>query len=240
MSSLHHFPFVLVISHLFIRLLWFLGMSWVSLFPPLTLPWFLGLLIPSFVPVFSMTTRSCYLYLFSERIADPHCVENFAPSFGSLYWPTTWRSLSLFDLDHKVIDLNWKIAHGVLYTAEHLSSFGLPVPLQCFCGAPVEILTHLLFACPLAQSVLSLLQSLLFPFSPMSLVLLPHHSLFGVDPSGLCATSRIFGYMLNACKFFIWLSRNDFRFCGLQPGTFPVRECEGMGQVQPAAPLQTF
>ena len=27
------------------------------------------------VPVSSMTTRSCYLYLLSKRIADPHCVE---------------------------------------------------------------------------------------------------------------------------------------------------------------------
>ena len=53
-----------------------------------------------------MTTKSCYLYLLSERIADPHCVGKFAPSFGPLYWSTTWRSLSFFDLDRKVIDLN--------------------------------------------------------------------------------------------------------------------------------------
>ena len=41
------------------------------------------------VPVCTMTTKSCYLFLLSERLADPHCVEKFAPSFGSLYWPTT-------------------------------------------------------------------------------------------------------------------------------------------------------
>ena len=107
------------------------------------------------VPVSSMTTKSCYLYLLSERVTDPHRVEKFTPSFGSLYWPLTWHSLSFFDLDRKVIDLNWKIAHGVLYTSERLSSFGLHVPLSCFCGAPVESLTHLFFASPLAQSVFS-------------------------------------------------------------------------------------
>ena len=112
------------------------------------------------VPVCTMTTKSCYLFLLSERLADPHCVEKFAPTFGALYWQTTWRSLSFFDLDRQVIDLNWKIAHGVLYTAERLSSFGLSVPLPCFCGAPVETLSHLFFACPLAQSVLAWLQSL--------------------------------------------------------------------------------
>jgi len=75
------------------------------------------------VPVCSMTTKSCYLFLLSERLVDPHCVEKFAPVFGALYWPSTWRPLSFFDPDRQVIDLNWKIAHGVLYTAERLVSF---------------------------------------------------------------------------------------------------------------------
>ena len=149
-----------------------------------------------------MTTKSCYLYLLSERIADPHCIEKFAPSFGVLYWPTTWCSLFLLDLDRRVIDLNWKIAHGVLYTAERLSSFGLPVPLPCFCGAPVESLTHLFFACPLTQSVLSWLQSLMFAFNPMCPVMLVRHSLFGLDPAELRVTACIFVYILNVCKFF--------------------------------------
>jgi len=156
------------------------------------------------VPVASMTTKSCYLYLLSERVTDPHCVVKFAPSFGSLYWPTTWRSLSFFDLDRKVIDLNWKVAHGVLYTAERLFSCGLPVPLSCFCGAPVESLTHLFFACPLAQSVLSWLQSLMFSFNPICPVLLVRHSLFGFDSAEVRVTPRIFVYILNVSKFFIW------------------------------------
>ena len=161
-----------------------------------------------------MSTKSCYLFLLSKRVTDPHCVEKFAPAFRVLYWPSTWRSLSFFDLDRQVIDLNWKIAHGVLYTAERLSSFGLSIPLPCFCGLPVETLSHLFFACPLAQSVLSWLQSLMFSFNPMSPVLLACHSLFGFDPAELRATPRIFVYILNVSKFFIWRSRNDFRFRG--------------------------
>ena len=101
-------------------------------------------------PVCSMSTKSFYLFLLSERLSDPHCVEKFAPAFGALYWPSTWHSLFLFDLDCQVIDLNWKVAHGVLYTAKRLSSFGMAVPLACFCGTPLETLSHLFFACPLA------------------------------------------------------------------------------------------
>ncbi len=176
------------------------------------------------VPVLSMSTKSCYLFLLSQRLADPHCVEKFAPVFGSLYWPTTWRSLSFFDLDRQVLDLNWKIAHGVLYTAERLSSFGLPVPLACFCGAPLESLSHLFFVCPLAQSVLSWLQSLMFSFSPMTPVLLVRHALFGFDSDELRVVPRVFAYILNVSKFFIWRSRNDFRFRSVRPGAVQVME----------------
>ena len=170
------------------------------------------------------TTKSCYLFLLSERSVDPHCVAKFAPMFGSLYWSTTWRSLSFFDLDRQVTDLSWKIAHGVLYTAERLSSFGLSVPLSCFCGAPVESLSHLFFSCPLAQSVLSWLQSLMFSFNPMSPVLASRHSLFGFDSDELRVTPRIFVYILNVCKFSIWWARNDFRFRSVRPGALPVIE----------------
>ena len=35
---------------------------------------------------------------------------------------------------------------------------------------------------------------------------------------------RVFVYILNMCKFSIWLARNDFRFRSLQPGAIPVIE----------------
>ena len=99
-------------------------------------------------PVSDMSTCLCYHYLLSENMVPPHCVGKFNTVYANLDWPTTWRSLSLFHLDRHVIDLNWTIAHGVLYTAQRLASFGLYVPLLCFCGAPVETLEHLFFFCP--------------------------------------------------------------------------------------------
>ena len=68
-------------------------------------------------PVFYMTTKSCYLYLLSVNVVQLHCVVKFVSTFGVLSWSTTWRSLTFFDPDRQVIDLNWRIAHGVLYTA---------------------------------------------------------------------------------------------------------------------------
>ena len=163
------------------------------------------------------TTKICYLYLLSENMVPPHCVEKFAPTFGTLHWPSTWRSLSFFDIDSQVIDLNWKIAHGILYTGECLVHIGLSVPLPCFCGSPVESLDHLVFSCPLAQSLLSWLQTLMFNFSHRCPVILCLHPLFGFSSDELRVTPCIFVYLLNVCKFVLWHSRNDFCFRDVHP-----------------------
>ena len=114
------------------------------------------------------------------------------------------------------------MAHGVVYTAERLLSFGLHVPSSCLCGPALESLKHFLFSYPLAQSVLGWLQSIMFLFSHMLPVLLPRLVLFGFNTNVLSALPRVFVYMLNVCKFCNWLAQNDFRFRAIQPGALPV------------------
>ena len=172
----------------------------------------------------SMSAKSSYCFLLSEHYSPPHCIEKFLPTFGVLYWSTTWRELFFFDPDRPVIDLNWKIAHGVLYTADRLLSFGYSYDPSCFCGHALESPSHLFFHCPLAQSVLSWLQSLMFSFSPSCPSLLCRHVLFGFSPGELRRVPRVFVYVLCVCKYFIWLARNDFRFRGLRPGALLVIE----------------
>ena len=129
-----------------------------------------------------MTSKCVYSFLMSESRGDPHCVEKFLPLYGVLYWPTTWRQLFFFDLDRPVIDLCWKISHGVLFTADRLIGFGYSIDPNCFCGLASECLPHLFFSCPLAQSALSWLQSLMFRFSSLSPSLVCRHVLFGFSP----------------------------------------------------------
>ena len=175
-------------------------------------------------PVSSLTTKSAYLTLVSELPGVPHCVGKFLPSFGPLYWPSTWRQLFFFDMDRQVIDLSWKVAHGVLYTADRLSSFGYAIPTACFCGHASESLDHLFFSCPLAVSVLSWLSSLLFLSSPSFGPVLLRHVRFGFSEDELLCVPRFFVYALNVCKFSIWVARNDFRFRDVQPGAVAVLE----------------
>ena len=173
-------------------------------------------------PIHSVTTKAAYLVLLSELSDTPHCVAKFRPLFGRLYWPSTWCQLFLFGLDRPVIDLFWKVSHGVLYTAERLVSFGYSVPLACFCSAPCESLRHLFFDCPLAQSVLSWLQSLLFCSSPLPPSIALRHVLFGFSPDELHAIPFAFVYLLNIAKFCIWWARNDFRFRNVPPSAIDV------------------
>ena len=52
--------------------------------------------------------------------------------YGDLYWPSTWSQLFCFNLDRPVIDLSWKVADGVLYTADRLIGFGYDVDATFF------------------------------------------------------------------------------------------------------------
>jgi len=72
-------------------------------------------------------------------------------------------------LDHQVRDLSWKVAHGVLYTADRLISFGYQLSLVCFCGYHLECPKHLFFLRPLAQSGLDWIFCLVW--SPLLVVL---------------------------------------------------------------------
>ena len=110
---------------------------------------------------------------------------------GVLYRSSTWRQLHFANFDCSVLDFSWKVAHGVVLTTQRLISFGLLVSQHCSCGPVLESLSQLLFACPLAQSVLSWLQSLMSRSSPMS----P----FGFNLDELRILSRFFFFVHFEC-----------------------------------------
>lgn len=168
----------------------------------------------------SMSAKSAYLYLLSAHFAPPHCKEKFLPHYGALYWSTTWRQLYFCPLDRPVIDLAWQVAHGVLYTADRLISFGYALDPNC---AP-ETPSHLFFECALAQSVLGWIQSLMFRVPIQCPALSCHHVLFGFSSSELCVVPRVFVYLLNLARYFLWRARNDHRFRDVRPGAVPVME----------------
>ena len=144
------------------------------------------------VAVASVSTKSCYVLLLSLSPCIPHCVSKFSPIYGPIDWKSTWASLYFLPLDRPVSDLNWKIAHGVLYTADRLISFGLDIPAACFCGTVLETTAHLFFCCPLARSGLDWIQTLLSTFSVDAPSLDVRHLLFGFSEADLRIVPKVF------------------------------------------------
>ena len=99
-------------------------------------------------PLSDVSAKSCYLFLLSKHYTSPHCMSKFRPQFGPLYWSSTWQSLSFFSLDRPVIDVAWKIAHGVLYTAIAL----FPLVTMSLRSASVALLQRLSNICFLHAS----------------------------------------------------------------------------------------
>jgi len=124
----------------------------------------------------SLTCKACCQLLLSLNPAQPHCVVKFRPVYGDLDWDSTWKTLFLCLWTGNSLT---SFGHGVLYTAHRLVSFGLNVPLDCLCGHSDETLGHLFFYCPLAQSGLDWIQSLLVRSSPLAPAITVRHVLFG-------------------------------------------------------------
>ena len=63
-----------------------------------------------------ISSRNTYALLRTRNYKEPHCIQKYLLIYGQLHWSQTWSQLHICNLDRKVIDLNWQIAHGVLYT----------------------------------------------------------------------------------------------------------------------------
>ena len=119
-----------------------------------------------------------------------------------------------------MIEISWQIAHRVPRTGHRLvSTFGMShIPIACLCYPwSVETLDQLFFSCPLAQAVLSWLQSLLFRCSALIPPLMCRHVLFGFNSEELRVVPPGFAYMLNVSKYFLRSARNDYRFWDIAP-----------------------
>ena len=169
------------------------------------------------------TTKILYTTLVEETGPTPHCVAKFEPVYGALYWPVTFKQLSLMPVDRKVRAHNWKIAHGVLYTADRLVGFGQQVDPKCFCSTAREDPPHLFFSCVFISALLLWAQTILLRVTPLCPSFQVRHLLFGFSADELEIVPPVATYLLNLIKYFVWLARNDLRFNGVVPDSARTR-----------------
>ena len=173
----------------------------------------------------SMSARSAYLYLLLAHFVPLHCKEKFFPLYGVLYWSTMWRWLYLCPLGETGHWLSLESSAWCSLYRWLLDLVWICFDPNCFCGAP-ETPSHLFFYCALAQSALGWIQSLMFRASNQCPSLSCCHVLFGFSASELCVVPRVFVYLLNLAKHFLWKAQNDHHFCNARPRSIPLMKVE--------------
>ena len=159
------------------------------------------------VPVEAISTKEVNNMCLAASECTPHCTQKYSSAYPDIDWVSTWRTLHLMPLDRQVTDLNWKIAHGVTYTADRLISFGYLIDPMCFCGG-TETPEHLFFSCTLAQQGSAWVRPFYHLASPQAPAINDRIVLFGFTRDELLCVPRAFTYILNALKYFIWRQRN--------------------------------
>ena len=170
-------------------------------------------------PITNITSKSAYVLVRNLTFREPHCVQKFRPQYGPLHWPQTWQQIHLTTLDRVVVDLNWQIAHGVLYTGARLSTrFGMRnVDAACFCGAGDETLEHLFFECTVARLLVGWVYAQLLRVDPLARAFSVDELLFGFSQDRYRRIPVVFVWMLQVMKHAIWVARCDFRFRAKMP-----------------------
>jgi hypothetical protein len=171
------------------------------------------------LPVSQFSSCNTYRLGQQKRYREPNCVLHFYGDYGPLHWPQTWAQLHITTLDRFVIDLNWKIAHGVLYTGCRLRhNFGMAhVDPQCFCGADEETLEHLFFECRVATIVTGWIFFNLLQVDPTANNFTVDELLFGFTTARRRKIPLVIVWMLHTMKHIIWVARCDYRFRGKMP-----------------------
>ena len=166
------------------------------------------------LPVSQFSSCNTYRLGQQKRYREPNCVLHFYGDYGPLHWPQTWAQLHITTLDRFVIDLNWEIAHGVLYTGSHLRhNFGMAhIDPQCFCGADEETLEHLFFECRVARIVTGWILFNLLQFDPTANKFTVDELLFGFMTERRRKIPLVIVWMLHTIKHIIWVARCDYRF----------------------------
>ena len=161
-----------------------------------------------------MSGRNTYLLRQTRLGVQPHCVAKFDAHYGPLPWPQIWGQLHVCPYDRLVTDLNWQIAHGVLYTGARLGTrFRIAsVDPRCFCGTDDETLEHLFFECELARQLVSWVQDKLRQIEPQAASFTVTELLFGFTPARRRVIPSIIIWMLQVMKHAVWVARCDFRF----------------------------
>ncbi len=165
-------------------------------------------------PLTQVTAHSTYVIGRRLITPIPHCVRKFLPIYSNLHWSETWDQIHLTSLVRAMVDVNWKIAHGVLYTTSQLvNSFRMAnIDPQCHCRADEENMEHLFFECHYSHILVGWVYFNLMLYDATATPFTVDELLFGFSIERRKRIPDVIVLMLLVVKHHLWLARNNFRF----------------------------
>ena len=159
-------------------------------------------------PVHLLTANVAYHSLMISCFVPPVCEERFK-NLGISSWSLVWSSIHRCKFIRWTLDTAWKIAHGVIPTADRLIHFRMNVSPRCFCQEN-ESLEHLFHSCAITSQVLIWFSNILFSYRHNAPLVSIRHVLVGFERA--LAIPVGFQVLLHIIKHHIWLHRNSIRF----------------------------
>ena len=164
-------------------------------------------------PVHLLSAKAAYQSLMVSCFVPPVCEERFR-NLNVSSWSLVWLMIHKCKFIRPILDTAWKIAHGVIPTADRLIHFQMNVSPHCFCQE-LESLEHLFHSCTTTSQVLMWYSNLLSSHLHNAPLVSIKHVLVGFERA--LAVPAGFQVLLHIVKHHIWIHRNSIRFDSSHP-----------------------
>ena len=129
------------------------------------------------------TVKLIYLILVSQNFKQPTCLEKWIDLGFNISWKPVWKFIHYYDKSNEFIELDFKIAHNIIFTYCKLYKYGKVLSSQCpVCMEDDEDLCHLFLYCDELYDLISILHEMcigIFQKTGFSLHQLKRLLLFG-------------------------------------------------------------
>ena len=129
-------------------------------------------------------------------------------------WEVVWKNLNLLSCKQKIIQLQWKCIHFIVYTESRLQKMGTSNGLGPFCKNNTETLQHLFFQCLKIKPIIEKLNTMIIAVCDQTYVLNEENIMLGIylyDKHNIKEVLFV-NFVIFVAKWVIWKFRNDIKY----------------------------
>ncbi|XP_050388729.1 uncharacterized protein LOC126807896 [Patella vulgata] len=109
-----------------------------------------------------LTSKFFYKVLLKNYVSEPTSYSYWKKNNINANWPFVWKSVFRNYKNHKSIDLDFKIAHNIVWTMEKLHKVNVVITNMCpVCKSEVEDIFHMFIECNCLSNLIALLKEII-------------------------------------------------------------------------------